>query len=301
MDYSLIESLCIESGAAFERNALLKHYCSMKIGGACDILVKPNSEAVLSEMLSLCKSENIPFFVLGKGTNVLFSDSGFRGVIILIGQDMGGITVEQNKITAGAGAMLNAVCKTALDCSLSGAENLYGIPGSVGGALFMNAGAFGSEMKDVTVSCRYINERGEIKEMSSDDMELSYRHSVFSERDYVITSVTMRFSNGDKDAIKARMDEVMQRRKDKQPLEFPSCGSTFKRPKNGFAAALIEECGLKGFRIGGAEVSQKHSGFVINRGDATYGDIIKIVEHIKNTVLKEKGVELECEMITVDN
>ena len=301
MDYSLIEATCAESGAAFERNVLLKHYCSMKIGGACDILVKPNNEAVLSEMLSLCKSEGIPFFVLGNGTNVLFSDKGFRGAVIVIGQDMGGITVEQNRIIAGAGAMLSAVCKTALDCSLSGAENLYGIPGSVGGALFMNAGAFGSEMKDITVSCRYINERGEIKEMSSDDMELSYRHSVFSEREHVITSVTMRFSNGEKAAIKARMDEVMQRRKDKQPLEFPSCGSTFKRPKNGFAAALIEECGLKGFRIGGAQVSEKHSGFVINRGDATYGDIIKIVEHIKNTVLREKGVELECEMITVDS
>ncbi|MCH5207958.1 MAG: UDP-N-acetylmuramate dehydrogenase [Oscillospiraceae bacterium] len=301
MDYSLIEAICTECGTAFEHNALLKHYCSMKIGGACDILVKPGSEDVLCELLSLCKSESIPFFILGKGTNVLFSDNGFRGVIILIGQDMGGITVEQNKITAGAGAMLNAVCKTALEYSLSGAENLYGIPGTVGGALFMNAGAFGSEMKDITVSCRYINERGELSEMQAEDMELSYRHSVFSKRDHVITSVTMRFSNGDKDAIKARMDEVLQRRKDKQPLEFPSCGSTFKRPKNGFAAALIEECGLKGFRIGGAEVSEKHSGFVINRGDATYGDIIKIVEHIKNTVLREKGIELECEVITVDN
>lgn len=301
MDYSMIESLCIESGTVFERGAPLKQYCSMKIGGACDILVKPNSEAVLSELLSLCKSEGIPFFVLGRGTNVLFSDNGFRGAILFIGQEMGGITVEQNKIIAGAGAALNAVCKTALENSLSGAENLYGIPGSVGGALFMNAGAFGSEMKDITVSCRYINENGELLEMPAEDMELSYRHSFFSEREYVITSVTMRFSSGDKNAIRARMDEVMQRRKDKQPLEFPSCGSTFKRPKNGFAAALIEECGLKGFRIGGAQVSEKHSGFVINCGDATYSDITQIVEHIKKTVLKEKGVELDCEMIMVDS
>lgn len=301
MSYSLIGALCAESGTSFERNALLKQYCSMKIGGVCDILVKPGSEDVLCELISLCKSEGIPFFILGKGTNVLFSDKGFRGVVILIGQDMmGGITVEQNKLIAGAGALLNSVCKTALENSLSGAENLYGIPGTAGGALFMNAGAFGSEIKDIAVLCRYINERGELKEMPAEDMELSYRHSVFSERNYVITSVTMRLESGDKTAIKARMDEVMQRRRDKQPLEFPSCGSTFKRPKNGFAAALIEECGLKGFRIGGAQVSEKHSGFIINRENATFEDIMRVVEHVKNTVIKEKGVELECEMIVVD-
>lgn len=300
MDYSLIEALCIESGAAVERGALLRDYCSMRVGGACDLLVKPNSEAVLSELLMTCKSGNIPFYVLGRGTNVLFSDRGFRGVIILIGRELGGITVEGSKLIAGAGASLNAVCGTALDNSLSGAENLYGIPGSAGGALYMNAGAFGSEMKDIAVSCRYINENGELCEMRAQDMELGYRHSVFSDSGFVITSVTMQFNNGDSSLIKARMDEVMQKRRDKQPLEYPSCGSTFKRPKNGFAAALIEECGLKGFRIGGAQVSEKHSGFVINRGGATYSDIARIVEHIKRTVLSEKGVELECEMIMID-
>ena len=295
----MIESLCIESGTAFERNALLKQHCSMKIGGACDILVKPADETILSKLLSLCRNENIPFFVLGRGSNVLFSDKGFRGAVILIGQEMGGISVSGNEITAGAGAALNAVCCAALENSLSGAENLYGIPGSVGGALFMNAGAFGSEMKDIAVSCRYIDEQGKLCEMLAEDMDLSYRHSVFSERNCVITSVRMRFSNGDKAAIKARMDEVMQRRRDKQPLEYPSCGSTFKRPPNAFAAALIEECGLKGFQIGGAQVSEKHSGFVINRGGATSDDVIAVVEHIKKTVREQKGVELECEMLIV--
>ena len=299
MDCSMIESLCIESGTAFERNALLKQHCSMKIGGACDILVKPADETILSKLLSLCRNENIPFFVLGRGSNVLFSDKGFRGAVILIGQEMGGISVLGNEITAGAGAALNTVCGAALENSLSGAENLYGIPGSVGGALFMNAGAFGSEMKDIAVSCRYIDEQGKLCEMLAEDMDLSYRHSVFSERNCVITSVRMRFSNGDKAAIKARMDEVMQRRRDKQPLEYPSCGSTFKRPPNAFAAALIEECGLKGFQIGGAQVSEKHSGFVINRGGATSDDVIAVVEHIKKTVREQKGVELECEMLIV--
>ena len=300
MDYSMIEELCVKNGTAFKRNALLKQHCSMKIGGECDILVKPTDETILSELLSLCRNENIPFFVLGRGSNVLFSDRGFRGAIILIGQEMGGIDVSGNEIIAGAGAALNAVCNAALENSLSGAENLYGIPGSVGGALFMNAGAFGSEMKDIAVSCRYIDEQGKLCEMLAENMDLSYRHSVFSKRECVITSVKMRFSNGEKTAIKARMDEVMQRRKDKQPLEFPSCGSTFKRPLNAFAAALIEECGLKGFQIGGAQVSEKHSGFVINRGGATFDDVMAVVEHIKKTVREQKGVELECEMIIID-
>ena len=254
------------------------------------------AEQIIAELLSECKKNSIPYFILGKGSNVLFSDSGFRGVAVLIGQELGGITVDGNTITAGAGAPLNAVCRAALENSLSGAENLYGIPASVGGALYMNAGAFGGEMKDIVTSCRYIDENGTAREMPVGDMELCYRHSIFCGKNNVITSVTMRFQNGDKTAIQARMDEVIRLRREKQPLEFPSCGSTFKRPKNGFAAALIEECGLKGFTVGGAQVSQKHSGFVINRGNATFEDVMAVVDHVRSVVLKEKGVELECEM-----
>ncbi len=298
MDYSLIEALCVKYSAVFEYNASLEQYCSMKVGGKCDILVKPNSEQVVLELIGICRENDIPFFILGKGTNVLFK--GFRGAVILIGSDMGKITVDGETITAGAGASLNAVCRAALENSLSGAENLYGIPGSVGGALYMNAGAFGSEIKDIVISARCIDENGNIVVVNAEDMDLSYRHSVFSENKRIILSAVFGFKSGDKAAIKARMDEVMKKRKDKQPLEYPSCGSTFKRPTNGFAAALIEECGLKGFQIGGAQVSEKHSGFVINKGGASYDDIIGIVEHIKNTVQKEKGVELECEMIIVD-
>ena len=223
----------------------------------------------------------------------------FHGVVISTAE-LCDIEADGRTITAGAGASLSAVCKTALEHSLTGMECLYGIPGSVGGALFMNAGAYGGEMKDVVSSCRYIDEDGEIREMSAEEMELCYRGSVFRKRDFVIISVVFTLQDGEKTAIKTRMDELMQRRRDKQPLEYPSCGSTFKRPENGFAAALIEECGLKGCSIGGAEVSKKHSGFVINKGGAAFGDVVALVEHIKKIVREEKGVELECEMIIVD-
>ena len=220
MDYSLIEALCIECGAAFERDALLSRHCSMRIGGACDILVKPNSEEMLRSLLATCRGEGIPFFLLGRGSNVLFSDEGYRGCVILLGQEMGGVAVEGSRITAGAGTALSAVCSAALENGLTGLEFAYGIPGSVGGALFMNAGAYGGEMKDVVTSCRYIDENGEFQEMSAEEMNLSYRHSVFSERDFVITSVTLRLSEGDKAAIKVRMDELMQKRRDKQTVFF---------------------------------------------------------------------------------
>lgn len=299
MDYSLIEALCLESGTAFEHNSPLKQRCSMKIGGACDILVKPGSERVLAELLSLCRNEGIPYFVMGRGSNLLFSDEGFRGVVILIGQELGGITAEGNTITAGAGTTLSAVCNAALENGLSGMEFAYGIPGSVGGALYMNAGAYGGEMKDIVVSCRCIDEKGDVIEMHPEEMKLSYRHSVFTQRGCVITSVTLRLHPAEREAIKARMTELMQKRRDKQPLEYPSCGSTFKRPEGYFAAALIEECGLKGYTIGGAQVSEKHSGFVINRGGATSRDVLALVEHIKKTVREQKGVELECEMLII--
>lgn len=300
MDYSVIEKLCGENGTEFVRNAELSQYCTMKIGGACDILVKPVTEGAVLELLSECRSNKIPYFILGRGSNVLFSDNGFHGVIILT-SGLSEISVSGNTITAGAGAGLFSVCKTALENSLSGAECLYGIPGTVGGALFMNAGAYGGEMKDIVISCRYIDENGVVREMPAEDMELCYRHSVFCGRQFVITSVEMRFQNGDKEVIRAKMDEVAKKRRDKQPLEFPSCGSTFKRPKEGFAAAFIEECGLKGFRVGGAEVSEKHSGFVINRGGATAADVLAVVEHIKRTVFEKKGVELECEMLVIED
>ena len=270
----------------------------MKIGGKCDVYTEPNSEECLVELLKCCRENVFPHFILGRGSNLLVKR--FGGVVISTGALPNKCTVDGNMITAGAGVPLSQMCLCAFEKSLSGMESLYGIPGSVGGALYMNAGAFGGEMKDIVRSARCVNERGEVVTVSVEEMALSYRKSVFSKNGWCILSVTAELTPSDKTAIRARMDELMQKRRDKQPLEFPSCGSTFKRPQNGFAAALIEECGLKGYSIGGAQVSEKHSGFVINKGGATFEDVMALVEHIKKVVKEQKGVELECEMLVIN-
>lgn len=297
MDYLEIEAICNRYGCFFERDFSLAEKTTMKIGGACDFYAEPNSEACLVGLVNLCRESALPYFILGRGSNLLVKR--FGGVVIATSA-LEEISFDGNSVTAGAGKALSAVCLAALEKSLSGMECLYGIPGSVGGALFMNAGAYGGEMKDIVKTARCLNERGEIVTIPAAEMKLSYRHSAFSENGFVILSVTMELAPGDKTAIKSRMDELMQKRRDKQPLEFPSCGSTFKRPEGYFAAALIEECGLKGFSIGGAQVSEKHSGFVINKGGASFEDVIALVEHIKGVVREQKNVELECEMLIVD-
>ena len=300
MDISRLTEYCGEHNCLYECGALLAPHTTMKIGGSCDILVRANSEEVLSGILKLCRESAIPTFILGKGSNILVSDMGWRGCVILLTDELARISVDGCTVTAFAGASLVSVCKAALENSLTGLEFAYGIPGTVGGALYMNAGAYGGEMSDVVVSARYIDETGEIREITRDEMELSYRHSFFSQKNYVILSVTMQLENGERSAIKARMEELMQKRRDKQPLEYPSCGSTFKRPAGYFAAALIEECGLKGLRIGGAMVSEKHSGFVINYQNATFDDVMAVVNEVKRVVKEQKGVELECEMLILE-
>jgi len=300
LNYASLEKLCRDLGMKYSLNEPLNSHTSMKIGGACDILVQPDSEEALAQTAAVCKAEDVPFFVLGKGSNVLVSDEGYRGCVILLSREFSAVDVKGGEITAQAGASLKSVCMAALENELTGLEFAYGIPGSVGGALYMNAGAYGGEMKDVVKSCRYIDENGILCEMRAEDMQLSYRHSFFSGKRCVITSVTMELKKGDKTEIKAKMDDLMGRRKDKQPLEFPSCGSTFKRPEGYFAAALIEECGLKGYSVGGAQVSEKHSGFVINRGGASFEDVMAVVQHVKDTVKQQKGVDLECEMLILE-
>ena len=297
MEYASLEQLCRDIGAEYRLNEPLAPLTTMKVGGGCDILITPRTEEEIQSVVSHCRSNDIPFFVLGRGSNVLVNGEGYRGCVIWTGKMTGHISTDGERITASAGAGLVTVCKCALEHSLTGLEFAYGIPGTVGGALYMNAGAYGGEMKDIVTSCRYIDENSDIREMTAAEMELSYRHSYFSDRGCVILSVTMQLKKGDKDEIKAKMEELMQRRRDKQPLEYPSCGSTFKRPEGYFAAALIEECGLKGCSVGGAQVSDKHSGFVINKDNASYEDIIQLVKHIKKTVYEKKGVELQCEML----
>lgn len=299
MDYSLLIGLCERLGVEHRLNEPLNVHTTMKIGGECDIFVCPRGEEAAAEIVRFCIAEKIPYFVLGRGSNVLVSSKGYRGCIICLCGTVSRISVSGNFITADAGAGLLTVCRAALENSLSGLEFAAGIPGSIGGALYMNAGAYGGEMKDIVRSCRYIDENGALCEMTADEMELSYRHSVFSVRKCVILSVTMELRTGNKEQIQARIAELMAKRREKQPLEYPSCGSTFKRPEGYFAAALIEECGLKGFSVGGAQVSEKHSGFVINRENASYEDVVALVEHIKRTVREQKGVELECEMLTL--
>lgn len=300
MDISRLTEYCGEHNCLYECGALLAPHTTMKIGGSCDILVRVNSEEVLSGILKLCRESVIPTFILGKGSNILVSDKGWHGCVILLTEELAQISVDGCTVTAFAGASLVSVCKAALENSLTGLEFAYGIPGTVGGALYMNAGAYGGEMCDVVVSARYIDDSGVIREISRDEMELSYRHSFFSQKNYVILSVTMQLENGERSAIKARMEELMQKRRDKQPLEYPSCGSTFKRPAGYFAAALIEECGLKGLRVGGAMVSEKHSGFVINYQNATFDDVMAVVNEVKRVVKEQKGVELECEMLILE-
>lgn len=300
MNYASLEKLCRDMGAEYSLNEPLAQYTTMRIGGKCDILVIPKEEKQISELIKLCRSEEIPYFVLGRGSNVLVQDSGYRGCIIYIGKYKARIEIDGEYITATAGAGLGTICKCAMESALTGMEFAYGIPGAIGGALYMNAGAYGGEMKNIVVSCRYIDENGDICEMKAEDMQLSYRHSCFSGRKCVITSVTLKLKQGEKTEIKAFMDELMDRRREKQPLEYPSCGSTFKRPEGYFAAALIEECGLKGYSVGGAQVSEKHSGFVINRNNASYEDVMALVAHIKKTVREQKGVELECEMLILE-
>ena len=297
MNYTRLEEICRANGIPCESDKPLAPLTTMKIGGACDRLVTVTDEKELLTAVDSCRSEGIPYFILGRGSNLLVSSKGCRGCVINLAPGESPVFINGNEVTAWAGASLQRVCVLARDNSLAGLEFAYGIPGSVGGALFMNAGAYGGEMKDVVTSCRYIGADGGIHEMQAADMQLAYRSSIFSNGNYVITSVTMELRPGDKAEITVRMDELMQRRRDKQPLNYTSCGSTFKRPEGYFAAALIEECGLKGFSIGGAQVSDKHSGFVINRDNATFEDVMAVVGEVRRVVLEKKGVELECEML----
>lgn len=297
-DFSALEKIGEKYGCACERDFVTAPLTTMEIGGECGLFIEPNSEECLCETLEACRSGNIPFFVLGKGSNILVNRYG--GVVVKVGNSLGGFVFDGEHVTAGAGASLSGLCAEVGNKGLSGMECLYGIPGSVGGALYMNAGAYGSEMKDVVVSARCVDKDGNIVEIPLCEMALGYRKSVFSENGMVILSATLELKRGEVSEIKAKMSEIAGRRRDKQPLEYPSCGSTFKRPEGCFAAALIEECGLKGCTIGGAQVSEKHSGFIINRNNATFEDVTKLVEYVKRVVREQKGVELECEMLIVD-
>lgn len=294
---SLIKSLN-EKKINYRLNEPMKLYTTFKTGGPAKVFIIPDGENELRETLILCKEKGIEFFVLGKGSNLLVSDDGISDkAVIYIGEAFDYIKkLDDNTFEAGAGASVASICKYALSEGLSGLEFAYGIPGSVGGAAFMNAGAYGGEVKDVITLCKHISRDGEIGSFTKERLGFSYRHSVYSNGGYVITSVVFTLKKEDKNKIEAAMLDYITRRKDKQPLEYPSAGSVFKRPEGYFAGALIEQSGLKGKRIGGAMVSEKHAGFIINYDNATTTDVKELIAFCQNTVREKFSVELETEI-----
>ena len=284
----------------YTENEKMDSHTSFKIGGEADFFVCPESAETLQKVLSAAKEANLPVFILGNGSNLLVSDKGIEGVVISTSCLKKISLISDTEIFAEAGASLTAVCVFAKEHSLSGLEFAYGIPGSIGGALYMNAGAYGGEMVDVVSSAQSISaDTFSVTERTVDDMNLGYRHSIYKENGEIITGVYLKLTKGDKDNIFANMNNFMQKRKNSQPLEYPSAGSTFKRPQGYYAATLIDTCGLKGRSVGGAQVSVKHAGFVINKDNATCDDVLKLIDVIKNTVLEKQGVELSTEVIFV--
>lgn len=300
MLYGELITLAKSLGAVVEENAPMSKYTSFKTGGNADLLIIPASVDSLSQIIKKCKELNVKPFVMGNGSNLLVTDNGYKGVIIKIGSNLSSIKLlDDNTIECETGTMMKALCNFALDNSLTGLEFAFGIPGNLGGAVYMNAGAYGGEMKDVLYSCTHIDSDGNIGTLTKDQLDLGYRRSAYTDNGYTIISATLKLQKGDKTEIKEDMSDKLHRRKEKQPLEFPSAGSTFKRPEGYFAGALIEDCNLKGYTIGGAQVSEKHAGFVINRGGATSTDILNLIKHIQNTVFEKHGVKLETEVIII--
>jgi len=283
----------------YKENVPMSEHTSFKIGGNADIFITVKNISELKAVISLCKETETPYMLIGNGSNLLISDSGIRGVVIRLEGEFKEIKVQGDTIVAGAGASLTKLCLDAQKASLTGLEFGYGIPGSVGGAAYMNAGAYGGEMKDVIVSCTHLDPELNVGTLSIDELDLSYRHSAYMKGEYIILFVTLKLKEGDADAIKARMEELMQKRISKQPLEYPSAGSVFKRPEGAFAAALIEECGLKGRSVGKAVVSEKHSGFIIHTGGATCQDVLDLVEIIQREVKEKTGFDLYREIIHI--
>lgn len=274
----------------------MKNHTTFKIGGLCDVFVKPTTIEQLREVIKLLKENDINYYIVGNGSNLLVSDDGYRGVIINLFNNFSEITVNDNTITASAGALLGKIGHVALENGLKGFEFATGIPGTLGGAVVMNAGAYGGEMKDVLVSATVLNKDGDIITLSNEELELGYRSSIIEKNEYIVVSADIRLQKGSKEEIKALIQELATKRREKQPLEYPSAGSTFKRPKDNFAGKLIMDAGLRGYTVGGAMVSEKHCGFVINKDNATCEDVIKLTEDVKEKVKEQFGIELELEV-----
>lgn len=292
--YSLAKIL----GCKAKYDESMANHTTFKIGGNAPLYIEVNKPSQLSQIVKLCKEENVEYFILGNGSNLLVSDKGVDYVVICLKGDFKNISLlDNNTLYCGAGASLASLCREAEKNGLSGLEFAWGIPGTVGGAAYMNAGAYGGEMKDVVYSVHHIDKDGNLGTIKSSDLHFSYRHSVYKENGYIIIGITVKLKLDNKNEIRNRMDDFMDRRKSKQPLEYPSAGSVFKRPEGNYAGTLIEQCGLKGKTIGGAQVSEKHAGFIINIGGATCNDVQQLIEHIQSTVKDKTGYILEREII----
>ena len=298
MGLNALIDFCKENSIEYKLNEPMSRHTSFKIGGGAEIFISVSSALELSALFKRCKELNIPRFIIGKGTNLLVSDLGIEGAVISLA-GLNGITANGDTITCGAGAALSDVCRAALKNSLAGLEFAYGIPGSIGGAVYMNAGAYGGEMSAVMLSAECMTADGTVIKVDKEDMDFGYRKSIFKQNGTTVLSAVIKLIKGDKKEIEAKMEDYINRRKQKQPLEYPSAGSFFKRPEGYFAGALIEKNGLKGTAVGGAQVSEKHAGFIINRGGATASDVTELGEKVSDAVFKAEGVRLEREVIFV--
>ena len=293
------EILSIIESDRVRLNEPMNKHTTFRIGGNAECFVSIQSIDELRELTSLCRRENIPFFLIGKGSNLLVSDKGISGVVAYLGEELCSISVNENLIVAEAGATLAAVAATALKEGLTGFEFAAGIPGTVGGAIRMNAGAYGGDMSQVVKWVRVLEPDGNIRTIAAEEMNFSYRYSILKDVDYIVLAAGIALNCGDEKSIRMSMMELAERRKEKQPLEYPSAGSTFKRPEGYFAGKLISEAGLSGARVGDAVVSEKHNGFIVNEGCATAEDVKQLIETVRKKVYENSGVLLEPEIIFV--
>ena len=292
--YTLAKTIVGEPNAKL--NEPMCAHTTFRVGGNADLYLIPQTTSQLIALIKLFRQTGFDYYVIGNGSNILVGDKGVRGAVIEIGKSLGETNVTGEVIEAQSGILLSKLAIVAADNGLSGLEFASGIPGSFGGAVYMNAGAYGGEMKDVVESVTYLDDKTEVQEIPASKCEFGYRHSFFTDTDYIILSAKIRLEPKDREKIREYMRELTQKRVSKQPVDKASGGSTFKRPEGYFAAALIEEAGLKGYAVGGASVSEKHSGFVVNNGNATAADVVKVIEHVRETVKKYNGVELETEI-----
>lgn len=280
----------------FLLNEPMKNHTSFRIGGPADLIIFPNSERQIMETIKLAKSQSIPYYIIGNGTNLLVRDSGIRGIVIQINDKFNRINVDGHFIEAQAGTLLSAVSRRAVKEGLKGLEFASGIPGTVGGGVVMNAGAYGGEMKDVVYSVSVIDENGQIKELKNDELKLGYRSSIIKEKNYIVVNVKFKLENGNINESTMVINELTKKRKEKQPLNYPSAGSVFKRPTGYYAGKLIQDAGLKGFTVGGAQVSELHSGFIINKDNATADDVLNLIKIIQQKVDEKFNVHLTPEI-----